>query len=458
MSAAVRVVRPQPGPQEMFAACPADIALFGGGGGGGKSWASCFEAGRWVDIPGYNAIIFRRESTSIRGGEGVWEESKRLYPPLGGVPRDHNLDWRFPSGALIEFRHLQHESDLESHKSKAYALIIFEELTEFTEKQFWYMLSRNRSRCGVQPYVRATFNPDPDHFSRRLVDWWIDRDGYVIPERSSVVRWFVRLSDDSLEWADTRDELVARHGPDSQPLSFTFIPSKLADNPAMDKADPKYRAKLMALSRVDRERLLGDSVRGPNFNIRPTAGSYFRRSWFKVVDAAPVNIERRVRAWDKAATEPTPQNPEPAWTVGIKVSKTAQGVYYIEHAERFREGPGGNERRIRSTAELDGKDVAVAMWQDPGQAGKSDAANFVKLLDGWDVETRPTSADKETFAKPMSAQAEAGNVVLVRGEWNEPFLRVLESFPAGKFKDDVDALSLAHQVLSGEAREPIVLA
>jgi hypothetical protein len=55
------------------------------------------------------------------------------------------------------------------------------------------------------------------------------------------------------------------------------------------------------------------------------------------------------------------------------------------------------------------------------------------------------TGDKETRAKPVSAQAEAGNVKLVRGLWNDEFLRVLENFPAGRHDDEVDALSGAYE-------------
>ena len=57
------------------------------------------------------------------------------------------------------------------------------------------------------------------------------------------------------------------------------------------------------------------------------------------------------------------------------------------------------------------------------------------------------SGDKETRAKPVSAQAEAGNVKIVRGLWNDEFLRVLENFPAGKHDDEVDAPNGAHENL-----------
>ncbi len=428
-----RAVKPQPGPQEAFCATKADIAFYGGAAGSGKSWAACFELLRYTNTPGFTGIVFRRESTSIRGGGGIWDEACKMYPAVGGVPREHILEFRFPSGARVEFRHLQHENDVHAHQSKQYALIVFEEITEFTARQFWYMVSRNRSTCGVRPYIRATCNPDPDSFVRKLIDWWIGDNGLPIPERSGVLRWFVRQGDE-IVWADSKEELVVKYG-DVEPLSFTFVAAKLSDNKALLEIDQQYRSRLMALPLVDRERLLGG-----NWNIRPSAGLYFQKSYFKIVDVAPANVVKRVRAWDIAATEPSVSNPDPDWTVGVKISRDSNGVFYIEHVERFRANPGEVERRIINTASSDS--CTVGLWQDPGSAGKNHAAYLVRALSGHTVEVRSASSDKISNASPVSSQAEHGNIVLVRGPWNDVFLSVLEPFPDGAHDDDVDALSL----------------
>nr|WP_234841454.1 terminase family protein [Sinorhizobium meliloti] len=76
-------------------------------------------------------------------------------------------------------------------------------MTHFSAKQFWYMVSRNRSMSGVRPYTRATCNPDADSWVAELIRWWIDQDtGLPIPERAGVLRWFVR-SDSPQTWRIT---------------------------------------------------------------------------------------------------------------------------------------------------------------------------------------------------------------------------------------------------------------
>ena len=108
----------------------------------------------------------------------------------------------------VSFAHMQHDKDKYSWKSAAVALIIFDQLETFLASQFFYMLSRNRSLSGVRPYIRASANPEPGWLADFL-DWWIDDDGWAIPERSGVIRWMVRENDNTF-WGDSKENLQAR--------------------------------------------------------------------------------------------------------------------------------------------------------------------------------------------------------------------------------------------------------
>lgn len=434
--AATSGIRPQPGPQETFLASPADLAIYGGAAGGGKSFALLLEATRHLSNPKFGAVVFRRNSTDILKEGALWDESQPLYKAVGGVPREGKLDWSFPSGAAVSFSHLEHEKDKYSWQGAQIPLIAFDELTHFTKSQFWYMFSRNRSTSGVRPYVRASCNPDPDSFVAGLVAWYIDPDtGYAIPERSGVLRHFVRQGDDII-WADRPEELLGRF-PDLTRYdvkSFTFVASNVYDNKILLEKDPGYLGNLKAQDTVNRERLL----RG-NWKIRPSAGLYFKRSYFEVVDAAPANA-RVVRCWDLAATD-AEEGDTPDWTVGLRMSRDAHGTFYVEHVERFQASPEKVERGILNIAAADGKAVTIRLPQDPGQAGKAQAKYLTGKLAGYNVKTQRVTGDKVTRASPASSQAEAGNIKVVRGPWNEAFFAEVESFP-GKGKDDqVDALS-----------------
>lgn len=448
MGAAEQVVRPQPGPQSTFLGSRADIAIYGGAAGGGKSWALLLEPLRHIANSQFGAVIFRRTSPQITNEGALWDEAGRLYPLIAGEPRVGDLLYRFPSGATVSFSHLQHETNKLDWQGAQIPLIGFDELTHFTKSQFFYLLSRNRSMCGVRPYVRATCNPDSDSWVAEFIAWWLDqRTGLPIAERAGVLRWFVRVNDE-LIWADSVAELDAKH-PGIPPKSLTFIPAKLSDNKALMAADPGYIANLMALPLVDRERLLGG-----NWKIRPAAGLYFQRRWVTVVDEIQVPaLPRIVRGWDLAATPKTEHN-EPDWTAGTKVGRTDDGRFYVLDHRRMRGSPHEVEQELERTAAADGIAVEISLPQDPGQAGKSQAAAFVKLLSGYVARTSPearitnsttASAQSAKVSRfgPFSAQAQAGHVFVVRGSWNDIWFDQLEAFPDALHDDDADATARA---------------
>lgn len=456
MAAAMQTeIRPQPGPQEQVLSTPADVAFFGGAAGGGKSWALLLEPLRHKDNPDFACVVFRRTYPQVTNPGGLWDESVKLYPLVGATQRESDLEWRFPSGATVKFAHLQHESNRLDWQGSAIPLLGFDELTHFTRSQFFYMLSRNRSLSGVRPYIRATCNPVPDDdptggWIHEFIGWYIGEDGYAIPERSGVVRWFVNVHD-TLHWADNAQELVSRfpHIRDLQPKSFTFIKSSLYDNKILMRQDPGYLANLQALPLVDRERLLGDTERGGNWKIKPSAGKVFNRGWFEIVDAAPAG-GRTVRFWDLAATEKQLAKDDPDFTAGVKM-RLVGGIYYVLDAVAEQISPAQTDMLLKNTASQDGLSVGIRLEREGGASGKRDASHNVAMLAGYDVRTIPPQGDKVTRAKGFSAQALAGNVKLVRGAWNAHYLSTLHEFPEGAHDDLVDASSGAFNELTGTA-------
>ena len=145
--------------------------------GGGKTWALVFEPLRHIENKDFGFVTFRRTSTQIRNEGGLWDESRKMYSLFGANPVETMLEWRFPSGCKGKFTHLEHEKNVYDHQGAQIPLIMFDELTHFTKFQFFYMLSRNRSTCGVRPYVRATCNPDATSWVRQFIDWYIGPNG-----------------------------------------------------------------------------------------------------------------------------------------------------------------------------------------------------------------------------------------------------------------------------------------
>ncbi len=435
------MIQAQKGPQEDFLATTADIAIYGGAAGGGKSYALLMEPLRHKDNKLFSGVIFRRESPQITNPGALWDESQNLYAIFGADPKISRLEWQFPEGMKMKFAHLALENDVFAWQGAQVPFIGFDELTHFTLGQFTYMLSRLRSSSGVPGYVRATCNPDPDSFVAKLVDWWIDKDGFPIKERSGVLRWFIRRGDEFI-WSDTREGLQKQF-PLEFPLSLTFIGASIYDNEILLKNDPQYLANLMGQDRVQRARLLSG-----NWKVRPAAGMYFKKSYFEFIDAENLPARRTlVRYWDMAATKKKEGN-DPDWTSGVRMSRDNSGLFYVEHVERLRETPGEVEKRIKNIASSDGKQVTIGKEIDPGSAGKFEADYYVRALSGYSVKTNPAREDKVSRASPFSSQAEHGNVKIVRGAWNDAYISELENFPSKDKDDQVDASSGAFKLLN----------
>lgn len=441
--------KPQPGPQEMFLSSPADIVIYGGAAGGGKSYALLLEGLRHINNPGFGAVIFRKNANQITSEGGLWDTASTIYPYAKGKPSlNPRPTWRFPSGAKITFAHLEYEGDKNKWQGSQIAYIGFDELTHFSESQFFYMLSRNRSVCGVKPYMRATTNPDVDSWVARFIDWWIDPDtGYPIPERSGVIRWLGRYNG-LIYWDDTPEGLVKQINDESFTTddckSVTFIASKLSDNQILMKQNPGYISNLKALPEVEMERLLNG-----NWKIKPAAGLFFKRSQVQIIDKVPDDVIKWVRGWDLAATSES-EGGEPAYTAGVLMGKRRNGVYVVADVHNKRYSADEARQAIKVTARVDKakyRRVRVKLPQDPGQAGKDQAQSYIKFLAGFDVITERESGSKETRAEPFAAQWQHGNVEIVAAAWNEEYFSQLESFPESQFKDMVDASSAAFSEL-----------
>lgn len=404
----------------------------------------------------------------------------------------------FPSGAKVVFDHLERYSDCLSYQGSQIPLIAFDELTHFDEDVFWYMFSRIRSDSGVDGYIRATTNPDPDSWVREFIDWWIGPDGLAIPERSGKLRWMIRLNGEVI-WGDCRmdllkyqfngqitrvdkshadrEELFVTDDKDTQkkqivitpgqdgvlylttdtreffqwdggeyrqliaPKSVTFILSTLQDNKILMKNDPSYLANLQALPLVEQERLLGG-----NWDIRPAAGMYFPRSKVNLIDEIPNDLVRVVRAWDLAGTEDRKDNnPEdgPAYTAGVLIGRRKNGRYVIMDVINQRLNTSDVRSTVLNTARADKaaykSKMRIRMNQDPGQAGVDQKNNYVKLLAGFSLNIERESGSKETRAEPLSVQWINGNVDVLNAPWTSAYLAQMDGFPDRRFKDMADA-------------------
>jgi len=422
--------RPNPGPQTRFLASRVDEVLYGGAAGGGKSAAAIASPLRFVSNPSFNALVLRRETPQLAD---LIEKSVALYPKLGAKLNLTTGLWRFPSGARVWFTHCEHENDVERFDGHEFQLVVFDELTHFTERQYTRIRARIRGTDPALPrWTRATTNPGgPGHewvFAR--FGAWLDPK-HPRPAAPGEARSFL-----------DREE-VTEGTPDS--LTRTFIPALLRDNPHVGV---EYKAQLRDLDPVRRAQLLGG-----DWLARPAAKDFWDRTRLQVRDGLPSNadVTARVRAWDFGATS------DGDYTVGARLALLRSGLVVVEDVLRFRGDPAKVrsefERIAKSDRELDTR-TAQVIPQDPGQAGKDQVASYQREYPQLTIRSRRPSTDKVTRFGPVSARALAGNLALVRAGWNDALHNELERFPLGAYDDQADALSDAYAEV---ANAPAVL-
>lgn len=276
----VRTIKPQDGYQLQVLSSSADIAIGGGAAGVGKTFSLLLESIRNINTKNFGAVIFRRTSPQIRAEGGLWDASTKLYSLLSGAkPKESVLEWQFPNNVKIKFSHLEYEKNVYDWQGSEIPLIGFDELTHFTKKMFFYMLTRNRSTCGVRPYIRATCNPDPDSWVADLIEWWIGEDGYPIPERQGVIRYFM-VDKNNYIWGDTKQEVIEKgqhvlkdilenSGIDAEYFvkSITFIGGSIYDNKELLSVDPAYLGNLNAQDEDTKNQLLKGNWKIKTSNI-----------------------------------------------------------------------------------------------------------------------------------------------------------------------------------------------
>lgn len=266
----INEIIPQEGYQMRALSSSADIVIGGGAAGVGKTFTLLLEALRHSNKKNFGSVILRRTYPQIHAQGGLWDTSIELYSLIPGAKsKEVNSSWVFPSGSKLKFSHLQYEKNVYDWQGAQIPFIGFDELTHFSSTMFFYLLSRNRTTCGVKPYVRATCNPDPDSWVAEFISWWIDQDsGYPIPERNGIIRYFIRDDTDYI-WGDTAQEciekamylvepMIARGGINPLDLvkSMTFISGDIYDNKKLLDVNPEYLGNLMSQDSDTKAQLL----------------------------------------------------------------------------------------------------------------------------------------------------------------------------------------------------------
>lgn len=176
----------------------------------------------------------------------------------------------------------------------------------------------------------------------------------------------------------------------------------------------------------------------------PTEGGIIKPDNLVTIDALPHGHITWMRGWDLASTT------DGDWTAGAKVGKLPDGRFVIADMVRVRCGPDERDAAILNTARRDGAQCRLSIPQDPGQAGKTQVLYLTRQLAGFRVRSSPESGGKVTRAEPVAAQINAGNVLMLRAEWNDKLIDEMRMFPNGSFDDQIDAISRAFgELISG---------
>lgn len=254
----------QLGGQENMLASGADITIGGGKRGGSKSYSLLLEGLKDVEKRNYMAVILRNEKPDL---EDLIEVSDEVYGQHGTYNKSANdMTWYFNAGGKLRFSYYGDEwkKFKKRFQGKQFAFIGIDEITHCPYKKFKYLLTDNRNAAHLRSRFWGTCNPDPDSWVAKFIEWWIDDDGYPIPERDGVVRYCYMPSNDVNEiyWGSTREEVfeqcredILKHwnpayGKYGSPAelsikSVTFVEAKLEDNRKLMESNPQYIANLM---------------------------------------------------------------------------------------------------------------------------------------------------------------------------------------------------------------------
>lgn len=356
----------------------------------------------YVDSPHWKSIIFRRHYTDLAQPGALMERAREWLATTDAKWNQPEHRWYFPSGASMTFGHMSKQGDRYKYQGAEYTGVHFDELTQFPEQDYRYLFSRiRRVRTSKVPLrMRSSTNP-----------------------------------------GGLGHEWVKQRFLEEQFLGRVFLQARLEDNPSLDPEE--YAEMLAELDPITRQQL-----RHGDWNSRPTGGM-FNRLWFldpsrgrHLLDEWPTHVTKAVRFWDLAATE-VKAGADPDYTAGALVGLRSDGKWVIGDIQRFRESPAEVERRIKAQAEMDGRAVAIRIEQEPGASGVTVIDHYArKVLLGYDFKGYRATGKKSVRARPFSAAAELGNVLLVRGRWISAFFDEVEAFPlAGTHDDQVDAVS-----------------
>lgn len=219
--------------------------MTGGAKGGGKSDSLLFEGTRQIDNPHYHGAIFRKTFPRL---QELMDRAVEPFRRMGATWKEKRSRWEFPGGARYSFFHMQHENSKFDHQGKQYSYLAFDQLEEFSETQYLYLMAQNRtSHDSVRCYVRSSANPGNSGHA-----WVKERFIEACP---SIIYGEKVWKEAAQLWYQPKRHGKTFYDPKTK-MSRNFIPSFVFDNEILLKADPEYLQRLLNLPPDDRRALL----------------------------------------------------------------------------------------------------------------------------------------------------------------------------------------------------------
>ena len=268
------VWRPQLGAQTAGYLSEADELYYGGQAGGGKT-----ELLLGLGLTAHQrSIIFRRNYTQFKGGEGLIQRALAVIGDRGHFSSRIN-GLLMNDGRTVEFAGIEDLGELGKWKGRPHDLCAFDELSEFLEQMYLFLAGWVRTTIpGQRTRIVGAGNPptsvEGEWVIRRWGAWLDPQHNH--PAKAGDIRWYARIDDKDTEVEDGTP--FDYHGESVQPKSRTFLPATLADNPILARTG--YAAQLQALPEPLRSQLLfGDY----NIGLKDDPWQIIPSAW---VDAA----------------------------------------------------------------------------------------------------------------------------------------------------------------------------
>lgn len=402
---------PTPKQLELLALDTVLEVFFGGAAGGGKTDGLLMAALKYIDVPGYSALILRRNTQQMMKPDAVLSRALEWLLPLCGK-RGSKVHWSWDLHAFtfqcsgggtstLTFGHMEHENNKYDYQSAAYHFVAFEELTQFTQTQYVYMFSRlRRPTSGPAAHIplrmRSTGNPGG------VGHQWV----------------FERFVNE-----ETRNPRAV------------FIPSFLHDNPHIDATG--YIKSLDEMDPYSRKQLLEGVWNDPK------PGDIFDVSRITMLDsmAQVPELMATVRFWDFAATDEKEATAKSDFTASCKMGVGYDGVYYILDVTEEQFAEGEHAKKMQLSADEDGRLVSVRWEEEGGSSGKYASHAYSKELAGYDVAGIRSTGNKTVRARSLAVAVYNRKVFMVRSPIAKKYLAMLHSFPVVAHDDMVDASS-----------------